>query len=353
MVPRSLYSVRGFIANRLAARVGIALLSTSFLLPPTLIFAQADPGLAHLKAEIERLAEIAGGVTGVGIIHLETGRQLYLHPDDPFPMASTYKVPIAVQLFTLIDTGQKNLGDMIEIRAVDLHPGSGTLTELFDDPGVILSLHNLIELMLLISDNSATDICLREAGGGKAVTDRMRALGLEGITVNRPTVELIGDWIGIHDLPPGGEITIEDFNHLSRQVDATERRRAGEAFDTDPQDTATPRDAAALLTRLWRGELLSAESTEQLLDIMRRCMTGQARLQGMLPPGTVVLHKTGTIGRTTNDIGLVELPGEAGHVVVAAFVKESPREVEAREHAIAQIARAVYDYFLFNPDTEY
>ena len=51
------------------------------------------------------------------------------------------------------------------IQPGDLHPGSGTLTELFDDPGVVLSVRNLLELMLLISDNSATDVVLRVAGG--------------------------------------------------------------------------------------------------------------------------------------------------------------------------------------------
>jgi beta-lactamase class A len=67
----------------------------------------------------------------------------------------------------------------------------------------------------------------------------------------------------------------------------------------------------------------------------------------MLPEGTVLAHKTGTIGQTTNDVGVITLPQDAGHVIVAAFVKESESPVPERERAIAEVARAAHDYFLF------
>ena len=82
---------------------------------------------------------------------------------------------------------------------------------------------------------------------------------------------------------------------------------------------------------------------------MTRCETGQGRLQGILPDGTVVAHKTGSIGGTTNDVGIITLPGDGGHVIVAAFIKESDLETPERERAIAEVARAAHDYFLFTP----
>ncbi len=69
----------------------------------------------------------------------------------------------------------------------------------------------------------------------------------------------------------------------------------------------------------------------------------------MLPPGTVAYDKTGTIGGTLNDVGFIELPDNAGTVIVTAYIKESKAENEARAKVIAQISRAIYDYFLFNP----
>lgn len=108
-----------------------------------------------------------------------------------------------------------------------------------------------------------------------------------------------------------------------------------------------PDAMASLLEKIARGRVLELESTELLIDILSRCKTGEARLRGLLPGGTPVAHKTGTIGGTTNDVGIVTLPDQAGRVVVAAFVKASDKEVPVRERAIAEVARAVHDYFLF------
>lgn len=311
--------------------------------------AQQDPGLVRLEQEIARLAELAAGRVGVGAVHLETGRAVYLNPDERFPMASSYKVPIAVQLLTRVERGEIALDTMIAIMPSDQHPGSGTLTQLFQAPGVVLSLRNLLELTLLISDNSATDIVLRLAGGPAAVTQRMAALGLDGIRVDRPTVRLIADWLGVEQIPPEAEFTPAAFRELARGVPDSTRERAGKAFDVDPQDTATPRAMTALLARLWRREVLRDSTTALLLDVMRRSTTGAGRIRGMLRPDVEVSHKTGTIGGTTNDVGIIPLPDDAGHVAVAILVKESPRPVEERERVIAHIARAVFDYFTFNP----
>ena len=105
----------------------------------------------------------------------------------------------------------------------------------------------------------------------------------------------------------------------------------------------------ALLERIYRKDLLKPESAELLLDIMRRCRTGEARLKGMLPLGTEVAHKTGTIGGTTNDVGIITLPDNAGQVAIAVFVKASEKESSTRERTIAEISRAVHDFFLFHP----
>jgi len=113
---------------------------------------------------------------------------------------------------------------------------------------------------------------------------------------------------------------------------------------------------AHLLRRIWEGEVLEAETTALLKTIMRDTRTGQGRLRGMLPDGTPVAHKTGTVGDVINDVGVIAfndvgviaLPDGRGEVVVAMFVKA--KGGEARDRAIAQVARAVHDYFLFVPE---
>jgi beta-lactamase class A len=310
-----------------------------------------DAGLERLEREIARLAKVGGGVTGVTAIHLETGRRVSFNGSDRFPMASTFKVPIAVQLLARVDAGEVKLDQMIEIRQSDLHPGSGTLSDLFNKGGLALSVRNLMELMLLISDNSATDVLLRVAGGAEAVTSRMRGLGIEGINVNRSTALLIADWLGATGLPSEEKWSPDLFDSAFGMVKPEDQKAAAKRFDLDARDTSTPDAMAALLERIYRKDLLKEKSADLLLDIMKRCQTGQARLKGLLPEGTEVAHKTGTIGGSTNDVGIITLPDNAGHVAIAVFVKSSEKEIPARERAIAEIARAVHDFFLFQPQS--
>jgi len=312
--------------------------------------ATPDSQLAKLGSEIERVSGVAGGVVGASAIHLETGRRVSFHGDEPFPMASTFKIPIAAQLLHYVDLGEVKLGQMVELHQADLHPGSGTLSDLFNKPGVSLSVRNLLELMLLISDNSATDILMRMAGGPEAVTLRMRELGITGISVNRPTARLIADWRGVKSLPPEKEWSLEMWQKLLEAVPEVARKKAAQDFDRDPRDTSTPDAMTTLLARIWRKdpEIMKPDSADLLLDIMRRCQTGETRLKGILPEGTEVAHKTGSIGGTTNDVGIVTLPHGAGHVAIAVFVKSSEKPVPVRERGIAEISRAAHDFFLFD-----
>jgi N-acyl-D-amino-acid deacylase len=315
----------------------------------TTVAPAGDPALESLAREVERLSRTSGGVVGVSALHLQTGRRVALRGGERFPMASSYKVPIAVELLRRVDAAELSLDQMVTLEPGDLHPGSGTLSELFNKPGVSLSIRNLLELMLLISDNSATDMLLRRAGGGAAVTARMRALGIEGIDVSRPTVELIADRAGVKTPPLASEQSPEVWGRLFQAVPDAERKAAAEAFDKDARDTATPDAMVDLLARIQRKSLHKPETAELLLDIMRRCQTGESRLKGILPEATVVAHKTGTIGGTTNDVGIVTLPQGAGQVAIAVFVKSSTKPIPERERVIAQIARAVHDFFLFRP----
>jgi beta-lactamase class A len=310
--------------------------------------AGVDRGLLRLQEELERLSALAEGRVGVGIIHLESGKELFVNGAERFPMASTFKVPIALTLFDQVDHGRIRLDSMLTLRASDLHPGSGEISHLLNDPGVSLSLLNLTELMLLISDNSATDLVFKAVGSGPAVHARLTALGISGISVDRSTLRLIANAIGVRSLPPESEWSPAAFATLTRGLTDSIQRAACEAFYLDPRDTATPVGMARLLAKLWRGQALSPASTAQLLDIMFRCETGLLRIKGMLPAGIRVAHKTGTLSLgVTNDVGIIELPGQTGHVVLAVFVEESRASAENQERTIAQIARAVYDYFVF------
>lgn len=350
--------MRGFIGNGFyLAGAGRAALVCALMASPIALGAQAiqaapEAGLERLEQQITELADISEGTVGVAIVHLESGQSIYLNRSDRFPMASTFKVPVAVGVLHRVDEGELGLDSMITIQPGDLHPGSGTLTDLFNHPGTALSVRNLLELMLRISDNSAADLMLRTAGGSDAVNARLRALGVTGIRVDRSTLHLIADYIGI---PPftTENVTPEQFRKLAMAVPESTNQSAATAFEKDPRDTATPQGMAKLLTAIWQGKALSKANTDILIDIMRRCLTGNARIKGILPPETVVAHKTGSLGGgenvhgvgTQNDVGIVDLPNGAGHLVTVVLVKGED-DSERGEQTIAQISRAAYDYFV-------
>jgi beta-lactamase class A len=324
----------------------MAAVASSSVALSSCLAAQERPagGIRHLEADIAELAKGAGGIVGIAAIHIESNRTVYHNADLMFPMASTYKVPIAVQVLTRVDRGEIPLDTMITVTPRDLVPGDGTITYQLHWPGVSLSISNLIELMITKSDNTATDLLFKLGGGPKAVTTRMKELGFDRIKIDRYTREIIGDWLNAPNygaLAPDSQVAY--INHwLAGRWTARDS-----VFDSDPRDIASPREVAALLVKIWRREALSERTAARLLDIMTRTTTGPSRIGGVLPSGTVVMHKTGDIGWTANDIAIITLPRNAGHIALAAYVKSSRKPVADRDVAMAHIARAIYDYFLF------
>ncbi len=308
--------------------------------------------LQRVAQEVSRLSEFSGGVLGVTAIHVETGGRFSQHGGVRFPMASSYKIPIAIQLLARVDSGQYTLDQLVEIAQSDMHPGSGMIAERFNWPGAVkpglaLSVRSLLELMLLISDNSATDICLRLAGGPNRVNACMRRLGISGLSVDRPTAYLIADWLGI-PMDPRQPWSSARFDSLEKTLKPEMMMANSKLFDADLKDTSTPDAMSELLFKLYSQPILKPDTKALLLDIMARCETGLTRLKGALPPNTVVMHKTGTIGMTANDVGIIVLPGDGGHLVISVFTKSSEKPLPDRERAIAEVTRALHDYFLLN-----
>src|SRR3954464_14646323 len=106
---------------------------------PMLVWGAPDPSLSRLQKQLQAVARVTDAVVGVSATHIESGRTVSVRGSEPFPMASAVKIPFAVQLMNRVEQGQTSLDKMITLRPQDLHPGSGTLSELFFHPGVSLS----------------------------------------------------------------------------------------------------------------------------------------------------------------------------------------------------------------------
>jgi beta-lactamase class A len=321
--------------------------------------------LEHIERTLRRIAERAAGRIGIAVRHLESGDAVSVRGGDRFPMASVYKLPIAIQLLSMVDRGEISLDIPVTVTLADLRPGYSPLGDTLADTMVrrlatapsdkpadaaTLPLGTLLARMVAHSDNTASDLVLHRAGGPAAVTARLRSLGISEMRVDRPESQLLLDFYGVSSAPPAGRWTLAEVERRMDAVRPLRRRAAAERFARDPRDTATPDAMATLLARLQRGELLSPRSTERLLSLMTETPTGASRLKGLLPRGTSVAHKTGTTGSTggrtagVNDAGIITLP-DGTHLVVVVFVKDAPGDVPTAETAIARLARTAYEHW--------
>jgi beta-lactamase class A len=290
------------------------------------------------------------GEVGVAARHIETGEDIYINGDTYFPMASVFKVPVFVEVMAQIKEGRFTLGDEINIQKTDQHLGSGYLSDL-DAPGIKLSVRNLINLMMMISDNSATDILLTKVGA-KNVNNRLRSYGLEKITVNRTCQHLIMEAIGMdYDKYKGLPLddTVKALRR-ERQGNPEAFEQAAEKFSRVIKDQSSPKAMNRLLELIFKKEILDEESCDFIISVMLKCQTGERRLKGDLPRYVRIAHKTGTIGGTVNNVGIIYLPDDLGHVAITVFTKDTEDETLDIEDIIAQISRFVYDYFYFTTD---
>jgi beta-lactamase class A len=246
--------------------------------------AASSPSLASLEQQLSYLVAGKSADVGVAALDLNTGETVSIKGNTPFPMASTVKVAVAALYLAQVDHGRRSLDDTI----------AGT------------SARSLMRRMLVHSDNGATDILIRNLGGPSAVDAWLRENNITGVRVDRNIAQLLRD-----------------------KRDLWDRR-----------DSSTPMAMVELLRRIYKAELIKPESRDYLLDVMAQCATGKNRIRALLPYGTPVEHKTGTLNGYTSDVGFISLP-DGRRVAVAIFARGG----SDRPRTIAETARAIYDGF--------
>jgi beta-lactamase class A len=231
---------------------------------------------------------------------------------------------------------------VVEVKPSDLRSGVDTAKRW---AGGKYTLRHCLEASIIQSDNTAMDVTLAAGGGIAAVQQRLRGWGVKDVDVSRDSLQYSADYNDITQLPPAHELTLDKLEKIFAAVPQARKNAAQLRLEQDKRDSATPDGMTDLLAKLLRHELLKPNTTEDLLAIMRRTETGPGRLPGLLPAGTEVAHKTGTLRRSCNDAGFITLPHGKGHIAITVFIKGSTAQEEARERIIAEMARAVYDFF--------
>jgi len=247
-------------------------------------WAASSPGLLSLERQLAYIVAASPGDVGVAALDLRSGELVSINGDQAFPMASTVKVAIAANYLAQVEHGRRSLSDTIGGRTAS----------------------RLMEAMIIHSDNYATDLLLKDLGGPSTVQAWLTQNGIAGVRIDRSIARLLGDRRDLYDV----------------------------------RDSSTPRAMVELLRRLDSGRLIGPSSRTHLLGLMSRCMTGRNRMRALLPMGTQVEHKTGTLSGLSSDVGFITLP-DGRRIAVAFFARGGTN----RPRTIAEAARAIYDGF--------
>ena len=256
---------------------------------------------ARLELEIRTIADGVDGVVGVTILDLTTSERFALRGDTVFTQASAIKLPVLVELFRQVEQERYGLDDLVTLEKDDIVPGSGVLQRL--TPGsVTMTLRDVATLMVTVSDNTATNM----------IIDRV---GMENVNETMARLEL-------------------PHTKLQRKM------MDSEAWLADRENLSTPNEQARLLELIHRGDVLNDASRKELLHILS--IPKSSRIRTLLPRGTRVAHKTGTVAGVVVDVGIVYLEGRPFIIAgMANWLVDGPEA----ERALEQIALAAYQYF--------
>ena len=277
------------------------------------------------------------GKLGVSVKHLGTRETASLRGDELFPTASVFKVPVVVELYRQVESGVIHLDEKVILRESEKVPGSGVLKELSD--GLVLSIRDLIELMMILSDNTATDLLLERVGRNN-VNATLRRLGLKETTVIADCRDILFDLVGLDELQDE-EKTIDLYREKSRgaKLDGTW------ALGVEKNNVTTPSEMLRLIEMIVAGVAASMESCKAILATMGRCQTGTYRIAKYLPSEKVrISDKTGSLPGIRNDVGAITIIETGELYLLSCFTKEADDNFEADE-AIANVSKNIYEYF--------
>ncbi|NWG14350.1 MAG: serine hydrolase [Acidobacteria bacterium] len=287
---------------------------------------------ARLAEEIQRAIGDFRGSVGIYAKDLETERCFELHADELFATASVFKVPVMIELFRRVESGEMKLGerrripDTISRRAFPMHTG---ILRYLQDPAE-LTVRDLCRLMIIVSDDIATDT-LMETVDPVSVTSTMERLGFPNTRVSGNVTVMHYRMAGIQSRVGSPEL---DAALLARRKEG-HFLSAGFADRTPAGNVTTPREMGRIFEKMHRGEIVSPEASRAMLEILKQTES-RNMIPRHLPPDTVVAHKIGGTWRVKADAGIVYLPGRP--MVMSIFTYYVPEEKRSAD-LIADLAR--------------
>jgi len=301
-----------------AARFVLAAL----MVVPQLASAVLSSEQEALLSEIRRLEEEFGGHLGVMARNLETGETVAYNASERFPTASVIKLPIMAAFFHRVEQGTIDPQMALTLTAEDKKPGSGILQSL--DDGARITLLDAVKLMIVLSDNTATNLVLDRLGGTHdermaAVNDYLTSQGLEK-------------------------------THLLNRLYTWETKKSTPESFRYGIGVSTPEEMVALVEGLYRRTMCDSASAEAMMGILEGQFYNDM-IPRFLPAQTcsrfTVAHKTGGIQETKVDVGLVL--SDRVSFAMAVFVDKHADHADAIDNRAlllgAHVARAIWNHF--------
>lgn len=263
--------------------------------------AQQKDSPAELNARVQALIRNFPGTVGIDAVNLNTGASYTLHADDPVPTASTIKLPVMIELFYEASEGRLDWNQKLKLTNGDKVSGSGVLYELSD--GDELPIRDLMHLMIVVSDNTATNLILHRIGGN-AVNRRMQQLGLHETAVMHDIME--------PKVVPG-------TNTPAGPTGLTEEgaKPGNQAFGTG---RSCPHDMVTILEMLYHGQLVNKAASDEMIAVLKRQQYHEGVGRDM--NGTVIASKSGALDHLRSDVAIVYSPG--GPIAMAITVNNIP-----------------------------
>ena len=282
------------------------MLTRRHLVALALAAATAKPAAAaRAERELAALQKRIGGRLGVHALDSQSGKRLGIDEHSRYAMASTFKLPLVAALLWQVDHGAFNLERTLPIAREDLLPNSSAVETRVAADSNTMTLRELCEAVIKVSDNAAANILLKGLGGPQALTSFMRNIG-------------------------------DEFTRFDRTETALNSNNAG-----DPRDTTTPRAMADAMLRIFTQDVLTLASRALLIDWLTASKLGLDRVRAGMPKSWQVGDKTGTGGNgAVNDL-VIAYPPARRPVFIAVYMSESTQAVAQLNAAQAQIGALV------------
>jgi len=277
-------------------RFSRALLIVLFAGSACLAMAQSNDRHGALDAVVQSKVQSFPGKVSLSAKNLLTGETYGLDADSPVRTASTIKLAIMAECFFEAAEGKLDMSERIKIPEDEKVSGSGIVQELSTSE---LPVRDLIDLMIVLSDNTATNLILNRIGGN-AVNARMKQLGFVQTRVMR---KILGDGNDLKTTPSG--ITEEGLK--------PENKKWGIG-------RSSPNEMVAILDRLYHGELVSKSASEEMLTILKRQRDRDGIGRDL--KDTVIASKSGALDRLRSDVGIIY--SEGGPTAMAITVDDMP-----------------------------